>query len=400
MTTVPAKTSPSVQQIAKPTEPWSSYHAANIPSRYGTVLLLGEAPGEDEEREGVPFIGSSGEILNGILRDAGFQRRKLYARGSPFHDDRGAFTLLSELSATNVFTTRPPGNEIKSYTVTKTELRREGFSEAGRLPQLNKRYLHPKHEPELQRLVSEIEQLAPRLIIALGGTALWALTGDGRITQYRGTFFVCKVGSHTCDAIATFHPASVIRQWDQRPIAWADLVKARRHLEGTLPAPLTRKLYINPTEQELSHVYQSFASQRHALLGVDIETSPACGQITTFAIGSATTAICIPVWNPSTLPALSECYGSASEEAHRWGWIRRFCELANPKVLQNGLYDMQYLLEELDLRIENVLHDTAILQHSTQPELKKDLGTLASLYLNEPAWKFMRESVKDEKVDE
>jgi len=48
-----------------------------------------------------------------------------------------------------------------------------------------------------------------------------------------------------------------------------------------------------------------------------------------------------------------------------------------------------------------VQDDTSILQHSLQPELPKALGTLASLYLNEPSWKFMRESSKDDnKADE
>jgi hypothetical protein len=69
--------------------------------------------------------------------------------------------------------------------------------------------------------------------------------------------------------------------------------------------------------------------------------------------------------------------------------------------MQNGLYDMQYLLDTLDLRVLNVVHDTAIMQHTLQPELPKALGTLASLYLNEPLWKQMRESAKDDnKADE
>jgi len=79
----------------------------------------------------------------------------------------------------------------------------------------------------------------------------------------------------------------------------------------------------------------------------------------------------------------------------------RFGALPNPKVGQNFLYDHQYLLEDLDIRIQHVHDDTSILQHALQPELPKALGTLASLYLNEPSWKFMRESSKDDnKADE
>jgi hypothetical protein len=70
--------------------------------------------------------------------------------------------------------------------------------------------------------------------------------------------------------------------------------------------------------------------------------------------------------------------------------------------MQNGLYDSQYLLDApIDIRLRNWHDDTAILHHALQPELPKALGTLASLYLNEPSWKQMRTSKKDEaKADE
>lgn len=355
-------------------EPFSMY---SPPGKAGThnILLLGEAPGEEEEKQGKPFVGASGEFLNDTLRLAGIDR--------------------SECHVTNVFATRPPANDLKAWTLTKTELRKLGFSEVGRLPQINKRYLHPDREHEVSRLRSELQHIKPDLIICLGGTAMWALTGDSRVTTNRGTFFPTDWGC----AIGTFHPAMVLRAWENRPIVWADLTKARRFLDGTLPPPQKRRICINPTEEELEYCYERFLVGRD-LLGVDIETAPGCDQITTFAIGTDAEGVCIPLWDKNTLPAMCQVYDSPSSEALRWRWIERFCALPNPKVLQNGLYDMQYLLDVLDIRPVNVLHDTAILQHSLQPELPKDLGTLASLFLNEPSWKFMRESAKDAKADE
>lgn len=348
-------------------EPFSMYQAGTEP-----WLLLGEAPGEEEAKAGKPFVGPSGRFIDELLKLVGFSREQ-------FH-------------VLNIFNTRPPNNDLKAWTLTKTELKKAGYSLDSRLPQLNKRYLHPDQEPEVLRLRIELEKLQPRLIIALGGTALWALTGDSRITQHRGSFF--QVAGAT--ALATFHPAAVLREWSNRPIVWADLLKCRRWLDGTLPPPIRRRLWINPTEQEIADVYARFARVRDQLLGVDIETRPQAGQITSIAFGTAEECICIPVWNPQTLPGLSNCHASASSEALWWNWIRRFAELPNPKALQNGLYDLQYLLDVMDIRITNVLHDTAILQHSLQPELKKDLGTLGSLHLNEPAWKFMRTGREDE----
>lgn len=358
-------------------EPFACYQAPTEDSQH-TILLIGEAPGEEEIKQGVPFVGAAGQLLNSLLSISGFKREQCHV--------------------TNVFSARPPGNDLRQWLITKTDLRKQGLSEAGRLPQLQKKYLHPDHEPELARLKSELRSIRPDLTVALGGTALWALTGDGRITLNRGVLWNADHGGR---AIATYHPAAILRQWDLRPVAWADLRKAHRWLNGVLEPPLDRCIYINPTEEELNLCYERFTKNPTQLLGVDIETAPGCDQITTVAIASPTLGVCIPVWDRYTLPTLCNVYGSASGEAAGWSWVRRFLELPNPKVTQNGLYDMQYLLDTLDLRIRNLVHDTAILQNAMQPELPKALGTLASLYLNEPLWKNMRESTKDEvKADE
>jgi uracil-DNA glycosylase len=372
--------------MAEP-EPFSMYSPAKT-SVGKTLLLLGEAPGEEEMKANRPFVGPSGQLLDSLLAMAGLNR-------DMFH-------------ATNVFAARPPNNDLKLWTLTKTDLKRAGFTEHGRLPRLNNRFLHPSKEPELQRLRAELQQIKPDLILALGGTALWALAGDSRITMYRGSFFTPRLdgesGEHEvrpCSALATFHPAAVLREWSYRPIVWADMLKASRWLNGTLLPPLRRKLWINPTLDEISHVYERFARVPSELLGVDLETSPRAGQITSFAIGSSTECIVFPVWDPATLPNLCQRHDDASSEALTWRWIKRFCELPNPKVLQYGLYDLQWLLDFLDIRPVNVLHDTVCLQHSLQPELPKDLGTLGSLYLNEPSWKWMRVGKPEEsKADE
>ena len=343
------------------------------------LLLIGEAPGEDEERYGKPFVGASGQLLNTLLAQAGFNR--------------------SDFNITNVFTERPPGNDLKAnWTTTKTELKKAGYSMAARLPPLNKRYLLPDLEHHVTRLHAEIDALKPEFILLLGSTALWAVTGESRIGQNRGTILALPGGR---TGLATFHPAMVLRQWDQRPLVWADLSKAAKYLAGTLPKPLARQFYIDPTFEEIETAYEMFKANPDWTIGVDIETDPRIGQITTISFCTSTFGICIPIYNKSTLPALCNYWHTAAEEARAWRWIIRFAQLPNPKVGQNFLYDHQYLLEHLDIRVSNVQDDTSILQHCLQPELPKALGTLASLYLNEPSWKFMRESSKDDnKADE
>jgi uracil-DNA glycosylase len=406
-------------------------------------LIVGEAPGEEEDKAGRPFIGSSGKLLNRLLEQVGFKREQ-------FH-------------ITNVFTRRPPDNDLrKHWTLTKTDLKKLGYTTTGRLPKLGNRYIHPEHEGEVARLHQEIEQLNPEFILMLGGTALWAVAGETSITQTRGTLMplpsrglaicrndttellakppqvllpsrtsspngpegqvgrecsqpICPTSTHLTLrmaaswassiasrwGLASFHPAMVLRQWSNLPLLWADLSKAQRFLRGQLPPPLSRRFWVDPTLAELGEVIEIFRSEPHRTLGVDIETDPRIDQITSISFGHETEAICIPFYNKATLPELCNYWPTAREEAEAWRWVMRYAALPNPKVGQNFLYDHQYLLQDLDIRVRHIDDDTAILHHSLQPELPKALGTLASLYLNEPAWKFMRHSTKDDnKADE
>lgn len=340
------------------------------------VLLIGEAPGEEEEKAGEPFVGPAGRLLNALLADAGLDRRQLHI--------------------TNVFSKRPPKNDLLQWCGTKTELKKlDKNYNAEKMP--NGKYLRPEYLPHVSRLRTELGSIEPDLIIGLGAVALWALTGDGKIGNSRGVFLDIPAGR----AIFTFHPANILRQYENYALAWRDLTKARQWLNEELTPPLHRQLCINPSFEEMERYYDLFASIPYAPLGVDIETVPSCGQITMVAFGTATHCICIPVWDKATLPGRANVYPDIKSEAKAWRMIRRFAQLPNPKVLQNGLYDMQYLLDALDIRLRNVHDDTAILQHSLQPELPKALGTLASLYLNEPSWKYLRTSDKDvNKADE
>lgn len=346
-------------------------------SAYRTLVIIGEAPGAEEEISGIPFIGSAGKQLTEAMTTAGLDRREWF--------------IL------NTFLKRPPDNDLKEWTLNKTEFKRE-YGYVPTTPALKKRYLLPEHQWQITELQERLRILKPDLILAMGATALWFLTGNDAITQWRGTFFTSPYGR----AIATLHPASVLYQYSNLPLLWADLVKVRLWLAGELPQPVRRRLWINPTFDEIAACYARFAAQPLERLGVDIETCPSIDQITTISYSSATEGICIPIWDRHCYDADRQNYWpEVRDEVLAWRWIDRFAKLPNPKVMQNGLYDAQYLLDApVEIRLRNWCDDTSLLQHSYQPELKKDLGTLASLYLNEPSWKQMRASAKDAKADE
>lgn len=360
-------------QIASPS--WEMFTQRTVPDDRNMVIL-GEAPGADEERLGTPFVGSAGRQLSESLASAGL--------------NRAHFHIL------NTFLKRPPNNDLKEWTLNKTQWRKEFGNAATPTdpPPLKKRFLRPEHVWQIEELRARLRALKPDLIIAMGATALWALSGEDAITSFRGNFFNSPYGL----AIATLHPASVLYQYSNLPLLWADLVKVRMWLDGTLPQPLRRKLWVNPTFGEIAAVYARWRARPDELLGVDIETCPSLGQITTVSFATETEAICIPFWDRSCFePARQNYWGTTALEVAAWRWVERFAKLPNPKVMQNGMYDSQYFLDApIPIRLKNWRDDTALAQHSYQPELPKALGVLASLYLNEPSWKQMRAAAKDE----
>lgn len=384
------KDTPSSLKIAA-SSAWGQYSApTRVPAAAGLVgdttppvlVILGEAPGAEEEAAGVPFVGASGRLL----------RRELFPK---------AGLDIDQWHILNVFQDRPPNNDLKLWTRNKTELKKEGISLLDfpfrAATPLAKRYLHPDYHWHLEELDARLRALKPDLIICLGATALWAISGESAIGTHRGTFFNSPYGL----AIATYHPAAILRQWSNLPLAWSDLRKAARHLAGTLPPPLRREVFYDPTPIELAQVYARFLQFKEPL-GVDIETCPAIGQITTISFATPTLGICIPIWDKAP-GGRGNVYPTIEEELRAWRWIERFAKLPIKKVMQNGLYDSQYLLDTtpFPIRLSCWRDDTAILHHALQPELPKALGTLASVYLNEPSWKQMRTAKKDEgKADE
>ena len=150
------------------------------------VMLIGEAPGAEEDRLGKPFVGQSGKLLDKMLATIGLQRDSVYI--------------------TNVIYWRPPGNR----SPTQAEI--------------------AACQPFLER---QIDLLQPKIMVFLGGIAARGLLGvkEG-VTKLRGRRFVYPAadGVHI-PAMVTFHPAFLLRQPGQKRLAWRDLLALRQALE-------------------------------------------------------------------------------------------------------------------------------------------------------------------------
>ncbi|VTZ25854.1 Uracil-DNA glycosylase [Methylocella tundrae] len=141
------------------------------------IMFVGEAPGADEDRQGAPFVGRAGQLLNKMLASIGLERSKVYIA--------------------NIVPWRPPGNRTPTPIETAACL------------------------PFIQR---QIELVGPKILVCLGAPSAQTLLGskDG-IMRLRGRWFNYAVGNATIKAIAMLHPAYLLRQPAQKKLAWQDL---------------------------------------------------------------------------------------------------------------------------------------------------------------------------------
>ena len=145
------------------------------------IMIIGEGPGQKEDEIGKPFVGDAGVLLNKMLEAINIDRQKVYV--------------------TNVVNYRPPANRAPS----ETEI---------------KRYL-----PYLKK---HIEIISPKIVVLLGKTALNTLIGNEVvISKARGKWIQKEIGTLKTWIIASFHPAFLMRQPEQKKLAWIDLKMIR-----------------------------------------------------------------------------------------------------------------------------------------------------------------------------
>ncbi|MBD1147032.1 uracil-DNA glycosylase [Pelagibacterales bacterium SAG-MED28] len=145
------------------------------------IMLIGEAPGANEDQEGLPFVGRAGALLDKMLASINLNRKNVYI--------------------SNIINYRPPEN------------RRPTDEEVNRyLPFIKK----------------HIEIINPKILVLLGSTAMNALIGnDVVISKARGKWIDKEFGSCKTSIIITFHPAFLMRQPAQKKMAWIDLKMIR-----------------------------------------------------------------------------------------------------------------------------------------------------------------------------
>lgn len=357
------------------------------------LVLVGEAPGADEERKGEPFVGSSGQELTRMLSEAGLNRSQIYL--------------------TNVFHDRPPDNKFQENWCRGKKEVSEQYKEL--LPNLKSarpdvvwpesynwshiaqgKYLLPEHLPEVFRLRDEIQSVKPNLVVTMGGTPTWALLGISGIGKLRGVVTEGKLVPGI-KVLPTWHPAYIQRVWDQRLVGIVDLIKAKKEMQFPEIRRPERFITINPTIADIT----AYDSRIEAAQILSFDTETAHKQITCISFApDQDHAIVIPFVDKSK-PGYNY-WEDPAEEIAAWKIVRRWLNYPMPKLAQNGLYDLQYLWKIHGIPVRNFVEDTMLLHHSIYLELKKDLGFLGSVYTDEASWKLMRQRSSDvvEKKDD
>jgi uracil-DNA glycosylase len=137
------------------------------------IMLIGEQPGNEEDKQGKPFVGPAGRLMDRLLAEAGVDRKKIYVTNAVKHfkwEPRGKRRIHKKPSAREIAACRP-------------------------------------------WMDAEMAALKPSVIVCLGATAAQALLGRTfRVTQHRGEFLESSLAPHV---MATVHPSSILRAPDE-----------------------------------------------------------------------------------------------------------------------------------------------------------------------------------------
>jgi DNA polymerase len=147
------------------------------------LMLVGEAPGAEEDKQGLPFVGRSGQLLDRMLAAIGLDRTKVYIA--------------------NIVPWRPPGNRTPTPVETQICL------------------------PFIQR---QIELCNPDVLVTIGQPSTGALLGIQGIMKNRGRWFPFNTGSREIRAMPMLHPAYLLRSPIGKRLAWRDLLSLKKAL--------------------------------------------------------------------------------------------------------------------------------------------------------------------------
>lgn len=309
-------------------------------SRSARIVIIGEAPGANENAARRPFVGATGSTLTRWWKSVGLQR-------SDFYLD-------------NVVPYQPVRNDIS--TVSAEDMTR--------------------YTEELHERLSLLHD--PWLIVPMGNTALQAITGKTGILKHRGSIYAYYgragnggergTGESGVKVIPTVHPAATFRDRSltRRCLRdWQRIASDAQFRELRLPQ---REHYIGPDIDDL-RAYIEDCNRDAQTLAIDIETPGGQLECIGFSYDPAFSI---------TIPTTEKYWAGQLDEV--MSLIQQLLACHIPKVMQNGLFD-SYYLAWYGLTVSNWQWDTLAMHHAICPNDSHDLAYMASVDTREPYWK-------------
>lgn len=316
------------------------------------IVILGEAPGINEEQQKKPFVGANGQLLfNNLLYPIGVRRENCF--------------IL------NVIPIKLPNNDLRALKGMNINI-----------------------ESCIKDARDMIDAHPRDIILAVGDLALRACTGLRGIMKWHGSYLKAWNGV-TC--IPTIHPAACLREFNLVTLCRMDMKKMKFWMENPDYDSNPRTLYtVHQTVRKSIRTRQAKSqsldpdwyiaklqeARRGKILSFDIETS--VQTITVFGFAASTSeAISIPFTSVF----------APYDEARIIESIRKLLACPIPKVTQNGIYDSTYLAEKWGIEIRGMLWDTMLMHHCLYSELRHSLAALTAQYTFEPFYKEMAKDV-------
>lgn len=326
------------------------------------IMLVGEAPSWEETSAGKPFVGPSGRELDSLLKDAGINRNDCWI--------------------TNVFKYQIPPNIGAKKLSAATRAESVGINV----------------QESLSELQSEVNQIQPNVIVGLGGTALWALTGKTKIQSYRGS--IMQGMGRKC--VNTYHPAHLLHMikgkgggeikgyWNRQVMVF-DLQRALK--QSSFPEIIlpSRSLQICRSSWDLSEFIKQYKANPR--MSVDIEARGHCLPVCIGLACKRNHGIVVPLWNKDDISNIPD-----SDLVNVW---RLLAEVLYEKEIvgQNFNYDRDKI-KRLGFIIRSLHSDTMLKAFAINPELPKSLDFNTSIYTEEPFYKTSATKKKKKKHED
>jgi len=318
------------------------------------IAMVGDAPNDIEVLKNEPFVGPVGAQFNRICAAVRLARYQIYL--------------------THACKAKLPKNNISKL-----------WTEKG--------WRHPKWGELQNNLINELAEFPGKIIMLLGDTAIRLLIDEPKfdsIQKYRGSFYPAESFPHLKEKLAgkiigfSFHPSftTFLGKPTHFYTMLADFTKALKLLDEPELLVDNTELTISPGFEKVMQFYA--LTQEKEFVAFDIEATPKFITCFSFAVydEGKIKSMCVPLMNNQG------SYWSPEEEVKIWiGCAKILADENIKKILQNGMFDIMFILRTMNIKTENFYFDTMLAQHICYTELPKGLDYLTSCYTYYPYYK-------------